>query len=359
MIRYSLIWLKVLLVLAFVFGEFSSANAFLGPALNSLSRYLSKPLKQAPKQGDELPSLKSSPKSLGDETVLNGPLVTRSLSRSSHYLACPSMNLRVSVPQLNVGISVPDKLNVRSGPGINYSRQGQFSRSGTYTLDLVNTSKCWVKIRYKTSRGKNNTGWIYSKLLRFEFDDHLTKPQKRLTRNLGATGVYKMVARSTYKIATSRATGTAVAISPTVLLTNCHVLGSFQTVHIIENRGRHLAHLIHDDHSKDKCFIRSLFFELRPVPSIQNYSRIRRGEDAFTIGAPLGINRSLGRGVVFRGSQQNGINWIDATAPVEPGSSGGGLFDAKGNLLGITTIKVTTYSGRSYSKSIAAADFWQ
>ena len=95
------------------------------------------------------------------------------------------------------------------------------------------------------------------------------------------------------------------------------------------------------------------------LTNIQSFNRIRKGENAYTIGAPHGVNRSLGRGTIFRGQRENGVRWIDATAPVEPGSSGGGLFDDKGNLIGITTLKVTLWSGQSYSSSIAAEDFWQ
>jgi len=168
-----------------------------------------------------------------------------------------------------------------------------------------------------------------------------------------------MVARSTYKIKTRTASGTAVAISPSVLLTNCHVLGRFQFVQIMESGRRHKAILIHDDKSKDKCFIRSLTLEVRPVPNVQSYSNIHRGIRAYTIGAPLGHNRTISEGAVFGGERTNGVRWIYATAQTEPGSSGGGLFDAYGNLLGITTLKITNHKGQSHSGSIAADDFWK
>ena len=53
------------------------------------------------------------------------------------------------------------------------------------------------------------------------------------------------------------------------------------------------------------------------------------------------------------------VRWVYATAQVEPGSSSGGLFDANFNLLGITTLKITTRRGQNYSGSIAAEDFWR
>ena len=180
-----------------------------------------------------------------------------------------------------------------------------------------------------------------------------------MTRNLSASGVYELVAGSTYKIRTSAGQGTAVAISPTVLLTNCHVLEDHVTVHIIEGGGRHVSYLIHSEKSKDKCFIRSLFLKVRPVSNVKRVNQIRQGDRAYTIGAPHGNNRTFGEGSVFGVEGHYGDRLINSTAPTEPGSSGGGLFDAKGNLLGITTYKVTVYSGQNYSKSIAAEDFWK
>jgi S1-C subfamily serine protease len=347
-------------------------------AFAGLAKYIPEIIKKfsksAPKQADELPPTgnkgltnpdelpTTSSKSLNkaDEWLaLDKPLITRTLARALHNKKCPTIRLRVSLPQLNVIITVPSALNVRSGPGTNHRKKGQFTSGGVYLLDLLSSTECWIRIRYAVEGGEYDTGWTSAKHLKFEYDNHLTKPEKRLTRTLDTDEVYELVAGSTYKIQTPRATGSAVAISPTALLTNCHVLGQYDVVQIVEGSDLFPAILIHDDKSKDKCFIRSLTLEVRPVPNVQNYSNIRKGIKAYTIGAPLGHNRSIGEGAVFNGHQLNGVRWIDATAQVEPGSSGGGLFDTKGNLLGITTLKITTHSGLKYSSSIAAEDFWR
>ncbi|MBL7007130.1 MAG: trypsin-like peptidase domain-containing protein [Spirochaetia bacterium] len=314
--------------------------------------------KSAPKQVDEFPSLKSPLKSIDEDRILDGPLITRSIAKARHKRECPTSHLRVSLPLLNVGITVPKNLNIRTGPGTGNQIQARISNAGKYIVDLVNTNECWIRIRYKSQNGKQK-GWVSAKHLDFEYDNHLTKPQNRLTRNLSASGVYELVAGSTYKIKTQSSQGTAVAISPTVLLTNCHVMGEYVTAHIIEGGNGHISYLIHSEHSKDKCFIRSLFLKVRPISNVKRFNQIRQGDRAYTIGAPLGNNRTLGEGSIFGVQGHYGDRLIESTAPVEPGSSGGGLFDDKGNLLGITTYKTTTYSGQSYSKSIAAEDFWK
>jgi len=278
--------------------------------------------KSAPKQADELPLLKGTPKSTDDGFGLSGPLVTRSLARAYHNKTCPSMSLRVSLPQLNARISVPNNLNVRSGPGTNYRVITRIDKAGIWTNDLLKTDACWVQVRW----GQNNTGWVYLKLLKFEFDNHLTKLQKPLTRNIGPDGVYRLVSRSMYKIETPAGQGTAFAISPTILLTNCHVVGGYSEVKIMENGRGYRAVLIHDDYSKDKCFIRSLELEVRPVSNVKSFAKIRKGEQAYSIGSPLGYNRSFGKGIVFQGRQRSGDRRILATTPIDFGSSGGGCL---------------------------------
>jgi S1-C subfamily serine protease len=350
---------RVLLSAIVVFGVMSSSVKAASP--NQIVKAIQKLLdggKAAPKHADELPSIKSPLKSVDEDRILNGPLITRSIAKARHRRECPTSQLRVSLPLLNVSIAMPKNLNIRSGPGSNNQIRAKISKAGTYVVDLIRTQDCWMRIRYKSQNSKQK-GWISARYLEFEYDNHLTKPQNRLTRNLSASGIYKLVSGSTYKIETQTSQGTAVAISPTVLLTNCHVMGRYVTVHIIEGGSRHLSYLIHSEHSKDKCFIRSLFLKVRPISNVKGFDEVRRGDSAYSIGAPLGYNRSFGNGIVFRGQQRGGDRWVLATTPVDHGSSGGGLFDDKGNLIAITTQKTTINNKFAYSSSIVAEDFWK
>ena len=49
--------------------------------------------------------------------------------------------------------------------------------------------------------------------------------------------------------------------------------------------------------------------------------------------------------------------FIQITAPVSKGSSGGGLFDDRGNLIGVTTF--TIQDSQNLNFAIAASQFWQ
>lgn len=52
---------------------------------------------------------------------------------------------------------------------------------------------------------------------------------------------------------------------------------------------------------------------------------------------------------------------MQTTAPISPGSSGGGLFDARGNLVGITTLVLVgrEHMNQALNFAIPADAFWQ
>jgi tetratricopeptide (TPR) repeat protein len=49
------------------------------------------------------------------------------------------------------------------------------------------------------------------------------------------------------------------------------------------------------------------------------------------------LELTFSEGVISALRETEGVHMIQTSAPISPGSSGGGLFDAKGNLVGITT----------------------
>jgi serine protease Do len=59
------------------------------------------------------------------------------------------------------------------------------------------------------------------------------------------------------------------------------------------------------------------------------------GESVFAIGNPMGLEKTLSEGIVsgFRDSEK----YIQTTAPITYGSSGGPLFNKRGEVIGITT----------------------
>jgi S1-C subfamily serine protease len=73
------------------------------------------------------------------------------------------------------------------------------------------------------------------------------------------------------------------------------------------------------------------------------------GERVFAIGAPEGLDLTLSEGIISRlevwkpegvPDAESMVEQIQTTAAISPGSSGGGLFDQAGRLIGITTSSI-------------------
>ncbi len=77
------------------------------------------------------------------------------------------------------------------------------------------------------------------------------------------------------------------------------------------------------------------------------------GQRVYAIGAPQGLELTLSEGLIsaLRGTDKGAI--IQTTAPVSPGSSGGGLFNSSGQLVGIVTFQ--RKSGQNLNFALPAA----
>jgi S1-C subfamily serine protease len=74
------------------------------------------------------------------------------------------------------------------------------------------------------------------------------------------------------------------------------------------------------------------------VPGVRSYTDLKVGEPLFALGSPRGLELSLSEGILSGLREEEGQKYVQTTAPISPGSSGGGLFDGRGNLVGITTL---------------------
>lgn len=64
---------------------------------------------------------------------------------------------------------------------------------------------------------------------------------------------------------------------------------------------------------------------------------VRIGERVYAIGNPRGFEQSISEGIVSGERQADGASWIQHSAPISPGSSGGALISSRGELLGINS----------------------
>lgn len=130
--------------------------------------------------------------------------------------------------------------------------------------------------------------------------------------------------------------GSGVITGPGRVTTNCHVVREAKGLKVVSGAKEHAASWILKDPQFDLCQLSVEGLNAAPVV-LRTLAEIQVGEAVFAVGNPLGFGLSVSTGLVSRIGPFQGGQAIVSSAPQSPGSSGGGLFDSEGRLLGITT----------------------
>jgi S1-C subfamily serine protease len=131
--------------------------------------------------------------------------------------------------------------------------------------------------------------------------------------------------------------GSGVVTGPGEVVTNCHVLRKASSIQIKSGNATYEAKLRYPDVSRDLCQLEVKELNA-PAVEIASLSEVRVGQKVYALGNPRGLERTFSDGLVSALRTAKDEPMIQTTAPVSPGSSGGGLFDARGRLIGITTL---------------------
>ena len=174
--------------------------------------------------------------------------------------------------------------------------------------------------------------------------------------DLRAEDVFDKASGAVYVVKADRRLGSAVAISDNELLTNCHVTGDLAEVKIARAKDEMPAKVISRNADADRCVLRT-DTKLAKWVTVRPYDDIKVGERAITIGTPQGLELTAAEGIVSSKRLYNQTRVVQTSAPISQGSSGGGLFDARGHLLGITTFYFR--GGQNLNFAVAAEEYAQ
>lgn len=129
--------------------------------------------------------------------------------------------------------------------------------------------------------------------------------------------------------------GSGVMLPSGKFATNYHVIKKGAQYRVGQGKNFLPAILEGKDSKKDICILSATGISAKPA-TLGQAANLRVGERVYAIGAPKGLELSLSEGIV---SQLRGgpPPIIQTTVAISAGSSGGGLFNAEGELVGITT----------------------
>jgi S1-C subfamily serine protease len=81
---------------------------------------------------------------------------------------------------------------------------------------------------------------------------------------------------------------------------------------------------------------------------------LKAGADIYTIGSPLGLSNTISTGIISNTSRTiDDMDYIQLTAPISSGSSGGALINKNGKVIGVVCGAVTAESGISQNLNLA------
>lgn len=183
--------------------------------------------------------------------------------------------------------------------------------------------------------------------------------------NLDATAVFRRVAPAVVLVEAKQGSGVSqgsgVVVSASEIATNCHVLEGARKIIVKQEQKSWIATLARSDPARDRCILSIPEPVLKPIEGVRPYAELQVGEALYTLGSPSGLELSLSSGILSGLREDDGHKLVQTTAPISPGSSGGGLFDAKGNLVGITTLVLAGRErlNQALNFAIPAESFWQ
>ncbi len=168
---------------------------------------------------------------------------------------------------------------------------------------------------------------------------------------------YSIISGQTREI--EQATGSGVVITTDGhVVTNYHVIEGASDVQVLWQGNYLQAEIVGVDELTDLAVLRVTEDVTLPAVRMGDYEQVRAGDWAIVIGNPLGnqFADTVTVGVVSAvGRELEGssiVKMIQTDAAINSGNSGGGMFNTKGELIGIPSLKFSS----SGSKGIASIE---
>jgi len=171
----------------------------------------------------------------------------------------------------------------------------------------------------------------------------------------------KLYAPSVVLVKTAAGLGSGFFINKKgYLITNFHVIAGEKHISVTQFllEGKVLRRIVHKEveivatapfHDLVVLRLKDFDTEITPV-FFEPEEDLSIGETVFAIGNPLGLERTVTEGVLSQTHRNfGGILYLQVDAPVNPGNSGGPLFNARGQVVGIINMGVPTMEGLNFA----------
>ena len=167
--------------------------------------------------------------------------------------------------------------------------------------------------------------------------------------------VYRRVGPAVVELGVSgqggRGSGSGVVVDPSgLIITNNHVVAQASRIAVRFRDGTtRTAAVLRTDPANDLALLRVEQLPSSAVAPLGDSDQVQVGDDVIAIGNPFGLEQTVTQGIVsavkrdWRPDTEQGL--IQTDAAINPGNSGGPLFNARGEVIGITSIIASPVPG--------------
>ncbi len=144
---------------------------------------------------------------------------------------------------------------------------------------------------------------------------------------------------SVVSVVTETSLGSGFVVSPNgLVVTNLHVVaGRAEVLVVIGGEKLPVKRIYNGDIKRDLVVLEVETKGLRAL-RLGDSDRVRTGEQVVAIGNPLGLDHTVSNGLVSAVREvAPELTMLQISAPIAPGSSGGPLFNDRGEVIGVAT----------------------
>lgn len=183
-------------------------------------------------------------------------------------------------------------------------------------------------------------------------DDSISLDDIRITQGNPKTKFVSktsLIEKASVTVRTAGGHGSGFVISkPGYVLTNYHVVGDNREVIVIIGEEEQRASVVRIHPGRDVALLK-LEKQFASQPLQIDVNLVNLGEEIYVVGTPLDerLSFSISRGIISARRTLNQRSYYQTDAAVNPGNSGGPVFNGAGNVIGITVAGLFTSDGGS------------
>lgn len=154
-----------------------------------------------------------------------------------------------------------------------------------------------------------------------------------------------------------QASGSGFFIEGGMVLTSYHVIKNAQRIllsHISGDQTQVTATLTLKDETRDLAIIKPRGLVGTPLKAANVKHRV--GDKVYVIGNPEGLAGTFSEGIISAFRALDGTSYVQITAPISHGSSGGPVLDESGRVVGIATAFIKDAQNLNLAVELGASD---